>query len=62
MAEKKRRRGFRSKALQYACDRYVGDDSERNESFEDELLNARIASQIYDAAHPSALVLPVIPR
>jgi len=48
MAEKKRRRGFRSKALQYAYDRYVGDDSERNESFEDELLNARIAGQIYD--------------
>ena len=48
MAEKKRRRGFRSKALQVAYDRYVGDDSERNESFEDELLNARIAGQIYD--------------
>ncbi len=48
MAEKKRRRKFRSNALQYAYDRYVGEDSERIESFEDEVLNARIASQIYD--------------
>ena len=48
MAAKKRRRKFRSKALNYAYDRYVGEDSERIESFEDELLNARIASQIYD--------------
>ena len=48
MAKKKRRREFRSKALQYAYDRYVGEDSERIESFEDELLNARIANQIYD--------------
>ena len=47
MAEKKRRK-FRSRGLQYAYDRYVGEDSERSQSFEDELLNARIASQIYD--------------
>lgn len=44
----KKARKFRSKALQHAYDRYVGDDSKRIESFEDELLNARIASQIYD--------------
>ena len=48
MAEKKRGRKFRSKALEYAYDRYVGEDSERGQSFEDELLNARIACQIYD--------------
>jgi len=48
MVEKKRRRKFRSNALRYAHDRYVGEDPERIESFEDELLNTRIASQIYD--------------
>ncbi len=50
MPQKKRRRPrrFRSKALQHAYDRYVKDDAERIESFEDELLNARIAGQIYE--------------
>jgi len=47
MATKKRRQ-FRSKALQYAYDRYVGTDRERIESFEDELLNARVARKLYD--------------
>lgn len=48
MAGRKKARKFRSRALQYAYDRYVGDDPERIESFEDEVLNARIARQIYD--------------
>ena len=48
MPGRRKARKFRSKALQHAYDRYVGEDSERIESFEDELLNARIASQIYD--------------
>jgi ribosome-binding protein aMBF1 (putative translation factor) len=48
MPTRKKARKFRSKALQHAYDRYVGEDSERIESFEDELLNSRIASQIYD--------------
>jgi ribosome-binding protein aMBF1 (putative translation factor) len=48
MPTRKKSRRFRSKALQHAYDRYVGDDRERIESFEDELLNARIARQIYD--------------
>ena len=39
---------LRSKSLQYAYDRYVGDKQERIDSFEDELLNARIARQLYD--------------
>jgi ribosome-binding protein aMBF1 (putative translation factor) len=48
MPIRKKARRFRSKALQHAYDRYVGENSERIDSFEDELLNARIASQIYD--------------
>jgi ribosome-binding protein aMBF1 (putative translation factor) len=48
MPTRKKPRKFRSNALQHAYDRYVGENSERVESFEDELLNARIASQIYD--------------
>ena len=48
MTRKKRGRQFRSKALQYAYERYVGEDSKRRDSFEHELLNARIASQIYE--------------
>jgi len=48
MPKKKSGRQFRSKALQYAYDRYVGKDAKRVQSFEDELLNARIATQIFD--------------
>jgi DNA-binding XRE family transcriptional regulator len=39
---------FRSKALVHVHDRYIGLDRERIDSFEEELLNARIASQIYE--------------
>ncbi len=46
MAAKKRKR-FKSKTLQYAYDRYVGDDQELIDSFEDELLNARVARHLY---------------
>jgi ribosome-binding protein aMBF1 (putative translation factor) len=48
MPARKKARKFRSRALQHAYDRYVGDDSERIDSFEEELLNSRIASQIHD--------------
>lgn len=41
-------RRLKSKTLHYAYDRYVGDKLERIDSFEDELLNARIARQLYD--------------
>jgi ribosome-binding protein aMBF1 (putative translation factor) len=42
------KRSFKSKALRYAYDRYVRGDRERVGSFEDELLNARVARQLYD--------------
>jgi len=45
---KKNRRHFKSKALRYAYDRYVRGDRERVDSFEDELLNARVARKLYD--------------
>ena len=45
MAKKSR---FHSPALQHAYDRFVGDDPERVESFEQELTNAEIARKIYD--------------
>ena len=41
-------RRFKSEALQYAYDRYVRGDRERADSFEDELLNARVARKLYD--------------
>jgi ribosome-binding protein aMBF1 (putative translation factor) len=47
MARKKRSQ-FESKALQYAYDRYVDGDRQRIDSLEDELLNARVARQLYD--------------
>jgi len=48
MPVSKKARNFRSKALEHVYDRYVGEDRERIDSFEEELLNARIASQIYE--------------
>jgi ribosome-binding protein aMBF1 (putative translation factor) len=44
MATKKR---FKSPALNYAYDRYIGEDESKAESFEEELANAEIAGQIY---------------
>ncbi len=41
------KRPFKSKALQYAYERYVGRDSKRAAAFEEELAGAEIASQIY---------------
>ena len=38
------KRPTRSAALQYAYDRYVGEDRERRAAYEEELLNAEIAS------------------
>ena len=43
-----KRRRLRSKALQFAYDRYVGGKQEQVDSFEDELLNARVARQLHD--------------
>ena len=47
MAAKKRKR-FKSKTLKYAYDRYLSEDQELIDSFEDELLNARVAGHLYD--------------
>jgi ribosome-binding protein aMBF1 (putative translation factor) len=44
MSKKKQ---FKSKALQFTHDRYVGQDPERVASFEEELAAADVASQIY---------------
>jgi DNA-binding XRE family transcriptional regulator len=42
-----KKRRFRSKALQFAYDRYIGDDAELAAAFEEELAAADIATQIY---------------
>ncbi len=42
-----KKRRFKSKALQLAYDRYVGQDPELAASFEEELAAADVASQIY---------------
>jgi len=39
---------FKSKALQFAYDRYIGEDPERAAAFEEELSAADIATQIYN--------------
>jgi len=41
------KRQFKSPALKYAYDRYIGEDKAKVESFEEELANAEIAGQIY---------------
>ena len=45
MAVKKK---LKSAALQFVYDQYIKGDPEREESFENELLNAKIAREIYD--------------
>ncbi len=42
-----KRRSFRSAALRYAYDRYVGKDAGRAAAFEEELAGAEIAREIY---------------
>ena len=49
------KRKFKSKALAHAYDKYVGDDAEKARSFEDELLNARIARQLYELRKEAGL-------
>jgi DNA-binding XRE family transcriptional regulator len=41
------KRRFKSPALRYAYDRYIGEDKSKDASFEEELANAEIAGQIY---------------
>jgi len=43
-----KKRQFKSKALQFAYERYVGEDPELAAAFEEELSAADIASQIYN--------------
>jgi ribosome-binding protein aMBF1 (putative translation factor) len=43
-----RKSRFESKALQYAYDRYVGNDAKKAARFEEELANADVARKIYD--------------
>lgn len=43
-----RKSRFASKSLQFAYDRYLGDDPAREASFEEELANAEVARKIYD--------------
>ncbi len=43
-----KKREFRSKALQFAYGRYIGEDPELATAFEEELSSADIASQIYN--------------
>lgn len=47
MATRKTNR-FRSKSLQLAYDRYVGNDPQQQAAFEEELANAEVAQKIYD--------------
>ena len=46
---------FRSKALQFAYDRYIGEDAELAAAFEEELSAADIASQIYSLRRRAGL-------
>ena len=46
MAIKKRK--FKSATLQWTYDRYIGNDPEQMEEYEEEVLNAEIARKIYD--------------
>ena len=44
----KGKRKFRSPALQYTYDRYIGHDPKLVEEFEEEVINADIARKVYD--------------
>jgi len=43
-----RKSRFASKALQFAYDRYIGEDEEKADAFEAELANADVARKLYD--------------
>jgi ribosome-binding protein aMBF1 (putative translation factor) len=48
-------RKLSSDAFQWTYDRYIKDDPEREASFQDELLKAEIARQVYDSRRQSCL-------
>jgi DNA-binding XRE family transcriptional regulator len=45
---KSKKRKFDSPTMQFLYDRYIGQDEERIQEFEEELFNAEIARKIYD--------------
>jgi len=45
---KSKNRKFGSPTMQFLYDRYIGQDEERIQEFEEELFNAEIARKIYD--------------
>ena len=49
------KRRFASKALEFAYNRYVGDDKEKLEAFEVEQANAEMARKIYDLRQKAGL-------
>ncbi len=50
-----RKSRFASKALDFAYDRYVGNDKAKAEAFEAELANADVAQKMYDRRTKAAL-------
>ena len=48
MAKTIKKRTFKSAALQYTYDRYIGNDPKRIEEYEEEVVNAEIARKVYD--------------
>lgn len=48
MTMARRRPKIRSKALQKAYDRYIGDDPRQQAAFDEELANSQIARKIYE--------------
>ena len=48
MGTVKGKRKFRSPALQYTYDRYIGHDPKLVEDYEEEVINADIARKVYD--------------
>ena len=48
MAKTLKKKTFQSAALQYTYDRYIGNDAQRVQEYEEEVLNAEIARKVYD--------------
>src|SRR6266581_3829999 len=55
MAAAKGKQKFRSPALQYTYDRFIGHDPKLVEQYEEEVINAEIARKIYDLRTKSGL-------
>ena len=57
-----KKRKFASSTLQYLYDRYVGNDPEQIEAYEQELINAEIARKIYDLRTKAGLSQRVLAK